>query len=469
MSQRNNFTNRQAIFDLVSKYEDMCEAGSVAFSKEKAYYQLIDYFEEEYLVERALEVVDSAINQHPCSGDFHIRKAQLLINCQREELAMAALDQAEVFSPFDPEISLLRSEALASLELFSDALSILESMKHEVDSSTLSNVFLYEAMVYEQMEEYERMFYALKAAVEEDHSNTEALKRLWICVELSKKYKESIALHEKLIDKDPYSYLAWYNLGAAYSYFGDYEEAIAAYEYAFIINERFELAYRDCAEMCFELQKYSKALQCYQEVLEHFEPDAFSFQRIGECYQNLKKYAIAKTFYEKAIRLDPFLDEVFFHLGECYSREEKWKTASSFFLKAINLEDRREEYYAGLAEVYYQMGNYNKAAPLFREATEIAPEQSEYWIQHASFLMEINMHEQALDVLDDAEEHAVGTELQYCRAACLFSLGRRKEALYVLGNALDEDFEMHDALFSLLPMLQDDSEVQAIIATYQPL
>jgi len=466
MSHR-NFNDRQAIFELVSKYEDQSISGSI-FLQQEEYNLLIDYYEEEFILERSIEIADSAIAQYPFSADFQIRKAGLLLANEQEEISMAALDEAEALSPGDLVISLLRSEALTALDLFDEALNLLEGLKEDANSKELSNIYVHESLVFEAMREHERMFFSLKAALYENPQSKDALERMWICVELSKRYKESIELHERILEEDPYSYLAWYNLGAAYAYFGNYAGAIEAYEYAFIINEKFEYAYRDCAEICFELRNYQKALECYQDSLLHFDPDDDIFLRIGQCYQHLGNYVIAKTFFEKAGQLDPYNDEVWYHTAECYAQEEQWHKAIGFYKKAIHFNDRREEYMSGLADTYYQIGQYDKAEPLFAAATETAPEQSTYWLKYGFFLMELEQYEDAIDVFIQADEHAVDTAFMYCRSVCLFRMGRRKEALYLLGDALDENFEMHDSLFDLMPGLVNDTEVQAIIATYQP-
>jgi tetratricopeptide (TPR) repeat protein len=101
-------------------------------------------------------------------------------------------------------------------------------------------------------------------------------------------------------------------------------------------------------------------------------------------------------------------------------------------------------------------------------AAEIAPETTEYWIRYARFLIEIGHQEAALGVLDEAEEYAVGTELLYCRIIALLEIGRRQEALILLGSALDEDYNKHRALFELKPELVEDREIQAVIATFLP-
>ena len=80
----------------------------------------------------------------------------------------------------------------------------------------------------------------------------------------------------------------------------------------------------------------------------------------------------------------------------------------------------------------------------------------------------MNMIEQAIDVIDEGEEYTGDTNLTYYRIGCLFALGKRKEAFSHLENALYEDFYQHNSLFHIVPNLEEYSDVQAIIATYQP-
>lgn len=464
----NNFDRNPRIFELVSEYEAMSLKGTVAFLEEKDFLCLIDYYEKESLPERALEVVDYALEHYSYSSDFLLKKAHLLLEINLVELALDTLQQAAAFSPSEVQISLLRVEALILLKMYDEAESIIEDLKNQVlNNNYKSRIYVAEAMIYEAKEEHERVFYSLKAALQKDPNNQDALERLWLCVEISKKYEESIILHNEILCINAYSYMAWYNLGHAYNYLGQYENAIEAYEFAFLTNEKFEFAYRDCAETCLAIKNYAKALECYQEALEHFEPDADLFLRIGQCYQHTGKYEIARSFYSRSDKMESNNDEVYFHIGECYANEDNWRGAITFYKKAILIEDKREEYFAALAEAYYQVEGYEQAKPLFKKACEIAPDQTQYWIQFATFLMETNRGEEAVELLIDSEYYTVGAEIVYCRVACLFSIGKRQEALYFLGEALAEDFDMYEALFDLSPNLRYDKDVQALISIYR--
>jgi hypothetical protein len=82
--------------------------------------------------------------------------------------------------------------------------------------------------------------------------------------------------------------------------------------------------------------------------------------------------------------------------------------------------------------------------------------------------MQTHRLEEALRVLDEAEEYSFSPSFLYHRSAFLFKLGRKREALLTLEDALCEDFDSHDSLFNLLPMLEDDREVKAVISIFQP-
>ncbi len=461
-----NYEENQTILDLITDYEASLERGEVIFLDEKSYLQLIEYYETEDRLDRALEVIERAIKTHHYSVDFYIKKAQLLIDDQQDAQALLVLEQADNLAPAEPEIALLRVEALANVGLYFEAFNLLNDLKKEAENELLTEVYVQEALVYETMSEHERAFQSLRSALLVDPHHREALERIWLCIELTKKYDESVALHKELIDLAPYSYLAWYNLGHAQAYLGNYNEAIEAYEYAFIINEKFEFAYRDCAELCFEIKKYRKALRCYLELLEQTSPDTELYCSIGQCYQQLEAYPSARTFYLKALQSDPLNDEVYFYLGECYAEEGRLKNAVRFYKKAIKIEQNREEYFAAIAEAYAELGDLKKAETNFKKAIDLAPDQIEYWMQYTSFLIEYNRMEEALHTLEEAEDFALGTELLYCRIACLFALGHRQEAFYWLGEALLEDFDMHSVLFGLMPTLESDSEVIAVIADH---
>ena len=461
-------STQKEIFDTISKYEEMLDKGLVCFPCESHYHQLIDYFERECLLDRAVEVASHALAQFGFTADFHIRKASTLLKMDQADQALLALDKAADLAPGFLKIDLMRAEGLTALGMKEQAFELLNRLKEKADDQVLSEILVCEALIYEQEHCYEHMFYLLKAALEANPMNDEALSRMMLCVEHAGKHEESVELHKRIIDVDPFSHLAWYNLGAAYHYLCEYDKAIEAYEYAFLTNEFFEFAYRDCAEVCLYVKNYHKALQCYQEVIKRFDPDADLLIHIAECHYYLGNFKVAKSFYMQAAQLDPYNPDALYGVGCCYALQNKWRAAADFSRRAILIDDQNELYFEALADACYHLGKYKEAELYYRQATELAPEEARYWMKLAQFLVSQGRSEESLEVLEEAEEYSGSSELMYCRSACLFMMGNKKQAMLALEDALFEDFESHGHLFQWLPILKNDNDVKAIIATLKP-
>jgi tetratricopeptide (TPR) repeat protein len=396
---------------MVNSFEDQQANGLIGYWEEEDLNALIAHYESESKIDKAMDVVNLGLKRFPFQFEYFLIKARLLLYSSQTELALKVLDDAQNVAPSEPEIRLLRGEILCAGEAYDLALEIFEDVKGDVFGEELCRVLIRESYIHESMKDFASMFYTLKQALEIDPNNNEALEQIWMSVELSKKYDESITLHTALIDKNPYSYLAWFNLGHAYSCLGEYEKAIDALEYAFIINPDFEAAYMDCAEICFQEKKYEKAFKIYEEVNELFGPDAETLVFMVECLIPLNEYEKAMSLLLMSLTIDPYNDEVHFYLGECHASMGNWKDAIKAYNKAIKIEDRREEYNSSLANAYEQVGEIKLANHYHKKATHIASEQNLYWIKHALFAKRCIGVEAALDILNKADLFAVGSDL----------------------------------------------------------
>jgi len=451
---------------LLAEYETMKQRGEVAFLEERSFHRLISYYERENQLDQALDVIDHALVHYGFSADFYTKKAQLLIDLQQDQEALEALDQAELYAPFETEITLLRIELLAYQGEYEQALGRIGQLKLQASSEELVDILLAESLVYECQGQFEAMYYVLYAALEAEPTHPEALERFWLSTEATRSYESALPLLESALDANAYLHMAWYYVGHSHAYLGNYRNAIEAYEYSFLSAPQFEEGYRECANLCFEVREFHRALEIYKEILEQFEADSELFFQMGQCYQALDQNQMARTFFQEALRLDPMDDEVLFQLGNSFALEGKWKQAMRFYKKAITIENKQDEYYAALSHACKMQGYWDEAETYIRLAITQAMSEASYWVTFAILLLEQSKAEEALALLEEAEEYTTGSELLYCKVACLIGSGRRKEARYWLGEALLEDFDMHHYLFDLSPRLRSDDDVLSVISAH---
>jgi tetratricopeptide (TPR) repeat protein len=465
MEQR---TKRDLVLkNIVTDFEAKFQQGDIGFLEEKTLFQLVDYYDNQMQIDKALEVIDIAIEQYQYRSEFLIIKARLLLNAGLIDDCLEMLETAENIAPFEIEILILRAKALGYKDKFSQSLAITNDLKTYARGADLVDIYVTEAYVYDQMGDFEMMYTVLYDALKIDNNCQEALNSFLNAAIQFKKFKESIVFHEEILDNNPYNYLAWYNLGHFYSYVNEYEKAADAFEFAFIIDPNFEDAYLECADTFTLLNNYKKALKVYKEAYSVFGPDHELLVNIAKCQIELGMYKLAKGNLLKALKYDQYNDEIYFLLGECYAKLDNWYSAITAYQKALAIEEDREEYYVSIAKAYAAVEDFGKATLNFQMATEINDTESFVWKEYVCFIIKLGLYKEALQILAEADDYTFGADLLYCKAATLFFMKKKKQGLKVLEEALLEDINIYNILFSLAPELEVDKDIAAMISYYE--
>ena len=463
-----NFTPQRPLFELVVQYETSTRVGENRFYNQDDYNRLLDYYELEWLYNQGLEVVDEAIELYPYTVEFLFRKVHLFIFLEKPEQALRELRKAEAMVPGSFDLKLHKAWILADLEQFDESVEILYELQDSIiNKQDLSLVYFYEALVRERKGEMNKTYQTLKRAIELDPTNTEALEKMWWCMNRLSYQEKNIELFKKVVDHDPYSWWGWFNLGTGLEYGCRYREAIEAYEFAMVIDETKDMAFRYCAEVCFNTNQYEKALRYFEECARKFNADADMYLKIAVCYAKLNKIPAAKKFLFMAIDENEFNEEAYFQLGECYQREGDFKNALLHYKKAINLFPLREEIFKGLGQTYAKMGKPDHARKYFNRMIEIGPDILENWTTYIEFLYQINELEKAIDMVDKASAYHSCSSLKYYRIAYQVVMGKVSQALYYLEEVLSEDFDSHRFLFEAEPRLSKMTEITDFINKFE--
>jgi len=461
-------TKRDVTFlNLVSDFETNFEKGHNILYQEKTFLEIIRFYEEELQYDKAIEVADLALEKYSFGPEFYIIKARLLFQTNFHQEALSLLDNAELISPYEHDIILLKIRILAFQGEVAKANLILDDMKRYVTASDLSDVYLSESFINEVMQDYEGMYENLTKAIISDKNNEEAFERIGFAVQLSKKYHESIEFHQMIINEHPFNYLAWYNLGQALACDGEYQKAIDAIEYSFLTEENFENGYLDCADICIQEKNYLRALNIYETYVDVFGINEEVLINMAECEYELGHLNKARILLNKLLKLDPYNDEVYYKLGLCYAEAKNWTKAINAYHKAITLEDSSEDYYHAIAKAHNAIGSFEKAEFFFSKSVENGPEQSLYWREYISFLIKLGKKEEALLVLVEADDYTFGADLLFCKGVALTLSGYQKEANEVFEEGLKEEFDQHKIIFEIEPELVLNKDLQSMITYYQ--
>ncbi len=462
--------DRPKIKAAVGQFEAMLKKHETCFFDLATYENMIEYYEDRNDFDKIERVLDFALEQYPYSSYFLIKKAGLELMDKHYRTAHELLDRAELLDPSELTIYILRSDSYLYQSNYQKSVEVLRYALLIASPESKPELLLELADVYEEWEHYYEVFDTLKQALTLQPENEEALSRMWYSVVLSGRFEESIEFHTALIDKTPYSYWGWYNLGLSYHELGMYEKAIDAFEFVFAINEKSDLAYCDCAESYFKLKNYKKAIEYFEKAIEFAKPYEAIHYSIGVCYEKLKDYHKARQYYRKAVAADSKFDMAHYRIGETYRKQKQWKNAIHSYERALQINNGKHDYITACAEVFYKSNDSDGLLKM--SDTFFKSVNNSVTFPHVkkmmSYLFATGNFSKALDINHKISEEAeFGSATFYIEAAGLYALGKKSSALTVFEYAASVSFNGHHLAFDLNPTLQDDEAVQLILEQYK--
>ena len=468
MQENPSREDRDELNELIRQYQNLRSGKSHAFLEEEAFERIIDYFDERDEVSKAMQAVDIGLEYFPFSSHLLIKKADLLIATRQYRQALEMLEQASLFDKNDINIYILKTDAYLALDEQEKAVDILEEALAMFEGEEKTDLLFELADVYDDYEEFDKVFDCLKLILEKEPTNEEALYKICFWTDFTGRNEESIRLHQSIIDDFPYNELAWFNLGAAYQGLKLYEKAIDAYQYAVVIDEKFDYAFRNMGDAYIRLRKYKEAIETLEKVLELTRPEEVIHEAIGHCYHRMGKYAQARFNYRKASHMNPDDSKLYYKIALTYINEEQWNRALNSLEQAMRIHRHIPEYNLATGECYMHLEKYREAIQYFSVAVRIRPKNISGWDSLIRCLYKAGYHEEAAHQCIAAKKATDNKPIfSFLYSAVLFVSGKSKEALLQLEDGLSKAPKFLKKFIELNPSILQNPNVVDILAAYK--
>ena len=468
MGEHSYREDREELRELLRQYENLRTGRQHTFLEEDAFERIIEYFDEKDDLAKAMEAADMGVEQFPYSSLLLIKKADLLLAARKYWEALEILEKAELFDNSDINLFILKTDAYLALDKQQQAVELLEAALLQFEGDERIELLFELADVYDDYEEFDKVFDCLKLILEDEPNNEEALYKICFWTDFTGRNDESIKLHQHIIDEFPYNELAWFNLGAAYQGLKLYEKSIDAYLYAVTIDEKFDYAYRNMGDAYLRLRKYKNAIEVLEKVLELSRPEDVIYEAIGHCFHKLANYAQARFNYRKASHLNPDDSKLYYKMALTYINEEQWESAIKQLESAMRIHRATPEYNLAMGECKTQLKQYKEAIIYFGNVVRSRPKSSAGWEALIRCLFKAGLFQEALEQSLAAINMTEGKNIfvfYYC--ACLFAVKKVKEGLLQLEKAMEKSPRQVKKLIELSPSILQNTQVVDIISRYK--
>ena len=460
--------DREELRALLQQYDNLKSGRSHSFIEEEAFEKIIDYFDEKDQVAQALEAVEFAVEQYPYSSNLLLTKADLLIAAKKYKAALFILEEAALLDQSDINLYILKTDAYLAIDQQEKAAAVLEAALGYFEGDEKIELLFELADVYDDYENFDKVFDCLKLVLEMDPNNEEALYKICFWTDFTGRNEEGIRLHQQIIDEYPFNELAWFNLAAAYQGIRLYEKAIDAYQYAIAIDEKFDYAMRNMGDAYLRLRKYKEAIEILQKVLELARPEDVIYEAIGHCFDKLKNYAQARFHYRKAAHLNQDDSQLYYKIACTYMNEGVWDSAIKNLHTAMRMYRSQPEYNLAMGQCYMEQGKIEEAVQYFGNVVRSRPKNANGWLELLKCLYQANCFEEGAEYVEHAIVLTSGKPIFFFyKSAFLLALGKSKEAILQLETGMNKNPKLVKKLIELNPSILQNQLVVDVVARFK--
>ncbi len=460
--------DREELKELLLQYENLRAGRTNSFIEEEGFERLIEYYDDKEKFDEALGVCEYAINQYPLSAPILLLKANLLILTKKYREALRILQHAEELDATDATLYILKTDVYLALDMQPKAAEVLEIAIENFEGDDKVDLLFELTDVYDDYENFEKVFDCLVLILKQDPANEEALYKICFWTDFTGRNEESITLHKEIIEEQPYNELAWFNLGAAYQGIKLHEKAIDAYSYVVAINEKFDNAHRNMGDAYMRLRKYREAIECLEKVLELSMPEMVIYEAIGHSYDRLANFAQARFFYKKASHMNGEDSRIHYKIACTYMNEGSWAPAIKSLQTAMRTYRMQPDYNLALGQCYMQINNIDEALTCFGNVVRMRPKNMGGWTELLKCLLHAEMYAEGIEYAQFAFEQTDKKPIFiFYKSVFLFADGKNKEALLTLENAMAVAPKLVKKFFALDASLIQNRQVVEIISRFK--
>ena len=446
----------------LSKFESMLKTNKVLFFDSEEFEEIILHYLDMGKPNLAKKALKLALDQHPKSTGLKLVQVEMLVYDDKLELAEKMLNELYAIEPNNEEIYIQKANIYSKRDDHEKAVELLKTaLIYTEDFADVYNLIGMEYLFMDNLELAKQNFIK---CLEEDPEDQSGLYNVVYCYEFLDQNADAIAYLHKYIDENPYSEIAWHQVGRLNYGLKNYEEAIRAFEFSTYIDDEFVGAFMEMGKAFERVKRYQDAILSYEKTIELDDATSYALLRIGKCHEKLGNKPLALKFYNKTVHEDPLLDKGWIAITDFYVREKNYQKALHFVNKALSIDNENHLYWKRYATINKKMNFFEEAEFGYRKAVEFGDFQLDTWLFWVDILQFQGEFEFAIRTLLQATEYfPENSEIEYRLAGLYYMTSSNIKGKFHLCNALQINYENHTVIQELFPVVWERKMVQNYI------
>lgn len=420
---------------LIDKFQKL-EKGVFTHIKKNEFLDLIDYYLTQNKINKAIKILDYATEYYPKCFDLKLTEAQLLIEAKLFKQASIKLKKLYIKKPDNLGLLMLIGINYAKRGIINKSQIFFEKALELLTPKEKSPILYTISQTYIQVNRYDIASLYLKKALKINPRNETIILELAFCLERNSMYQKSMKLYNLYLKKNPFSKLAWYNLGVVYNNLEEPQKAIKAFDLAIAIDPKFSSAIFNKANNLLNFNKNKEAIKEFNKVIYYEKENFTAIHRRGIAYyrsNNLKK---AYSDFKSSLKTQKNQSEAWFYLAKLFFKLKKIKRTKKALFEALNLSKLNSEYWELAAKIFLFENNYKAADKAYMYTISFSPSVDKYWFEFSDYKKQIKDISEAISILNAGKEFISDILMLHLKLSSLHLLNKdKKNAIISLKEA----------------------------------
>ncbi|MBN2664334.1 MAG: tetratricopeptide repeat protein [Bacteroidales bacterium] len=423
------------IKNLISQFK-LLEKGEKIYFDETNFLELIDHYIMQNKHQKAFAVLSKAFSFYPESYEILLSEAQLLIETGLNLAASKKLKKLYKLKPKDMGLIMLIGINYTNLAVINKAMMFFDKALSMIKNKNKELLLYSIAQTFIQAGRYDVAAFYLTKAYQISPKDKTIILDLAFCLERNQNYKKSEKLYKAYLKKDPFSKLAWYNLGVVLTSLQKVDQAIEAFDYSIAIDQKFSSPVYNKADLFFQTKKYDKSIEEFSKLLELEKSNATALFLRGVSYFNTANLKSALIDLKRSLKIQTNNPEAWFYVAKIHFLSKNYKKAKKALFFALDVDKINAQYWKLSADIFLKEKNYKFANKAFLQAIASDPFIENLWFEYADFKTKLNDYHEALSILSKGKEFITDNLTYLLKLSSLYLLlNDKNKAKQVFKNA----------------------------------
>ncbi|MDQ0928194.1 tetratricopeptide (TPR) repeat protein [Bacillus atrophaeus] len=350
--------------------------------------------------DKAISLISDLHDLYPEETELTNFYAELLIDIDEEEKALAVLETIPETDASYPESLLLMADLYQMQGLFEVSEQKLLKAKSILEDEPVIDFALGE--LYYTQGAYAKAIQYFKRTAEEQSEigGVNVHQRLAESLSASGEFEEAIPWYEKAVEETPEPNTI-FGYGFTASQAGFVKTAIKQLSDLKEIDPSYSSLYMPLAESYEAEGMYEEALKTAKEGITYDEYNKELFLYAAKMTLKIGNVQEGKKLLQEALALDPGYVEALHTLLAVYLKEEDYELIIDLIQEVRGYGEEDPKYNWYLASAYTELEKYEEAKKCFEAAFLHYREDRDFLYEYANFLLEEGLQQEALPLLKE--------------------------------------------------------------------